>query len=134
MKWSGKAAGQAAVLALLAGRADALPPAQSVTLTLPPRAYKLQSTTLRTQLCAVVASPPQNSISISLDLRALPRKPVEDLSPQKMIVAAVVSRLRQALTPELAENFDLFLYVSKASHGPYAQHMYVVRRRTKGRS
>jgi len=29
------------------------------------------------------------------------------------------------LPPELYENFDLFIYVSKADQGPFAQHMYV---------
>jgi L,D-transpeptidase catalytic domain len=33
-------------------------------------------------------------------------------------------RLRDALTGEMLQNFALFLYVSKAAHGPLAQRMY----------
>lgn len=44
-----------------------------------------------------------------------------------------VKHLQQLLTPELAKNFDLFLYISKAAHGPYAQRMYVLRKNAKGK-
>jgi hypothetical protein len=45
------------------------------------------------------------------------------LSPAEL--SRVVARLKQNLTPELLKNFELFLYVSKATAGPWAQHMYV---------
>jgi L,D-transpeptidase-like protein len=37
----------------------------------------------------------------------------------------VADRLRNRLSRDLYANFDLFLYVSKSSDGPLAQHMYV---------
>lgn len=37
----------------------------------------------------------------------------------------VLERLKDNLSPEMLANFDLFLYVSKAERGPWAQHMYV---------
>lgn len=40
-------------------------------------------------------------------------------------VARVVSHLKVSLTKELYENFALFLYVSKADHGPWQQRMFV---------
>jgi len=38
---------------------------------------------------------------------------------------AVEQRLRDSLTPEMLGNFGLFIYVSKAQVGPWAQRMYV---------
>lgn len=38
---------------------------------------------------------------------------------------AVERRLNEILTPEMKANFGLFIYVSKASSGPWAQRMYV---------
>ena len=36
--------------------------------------------------------------------------------------------LKTSLTPEMVQNFDLFIYVSKADRGPLAQRMYVFRK------
>lgn len=44
----------------------------------------------------------------------------------------VKTRLAYNLTDSLYENFDLFLYVSKAASGPWAQHMYVFRKTRSG--
>ena len=40
-------------------------------------------------------------------------------------VSRVLSHLKISLTKELYENFALFLYVSKADHGPWQQRMFV---------
>jgi hypothetical protein len=45
----------------------------------------------------------------------------------KRATAAAV-RLKASLTPEMLQNFDLFLYVSKADRGPLAQRMLVFRK------
>ena len=45
------------------------------------------------------------------------------LAPQE--IAQLADHLNAGLSPELRENFDLFVYVSKAEEGPWAQHMYV---------
>ncbi|RZA11714.1 MAG: hypothetical protein EOP93_22965 [Lysobacteraceae bacterium] len=39
--------------------------------------------------------------------------------------AAAARRLSAGLTPDMLNNFELFLYVSKAARGPLAQRMYV---------
>ncbi len=118
----------AAILAILAaGQASAQPPAESVSLTLPADAFKL-SRSVHTQLAAIPANDPVESVSIDLDLRPLAIRRPHALPPS----SALTARLQQTLTPELAKNFDLFLYVSKAARGPIAQHMYVFRRRTNG--
>jgi hypothetical protein len=117
MRWLGITA----VALSLTGQASAMPSARSVSLTLPPNAFKL-SHSVRVQ--AAGTSVVAGEISLELDLRRLPQlRPPEGFA---------VKRLRETLAPELAKNFDLFLYVSKAAHGPHAQHMYVLRKRKNG--
>ncbi len=41
---------------------------------------------------------------------------------------AAALRLKASLSPEMAQNFDLFIFVSKADRGPLAQRMYVFTR------
>jgi lipoprotein-anchoring transpeptidase ErfK/SrfK len=84
---------------------QAAPPA--ITLAPPP-----QSATTQT------LAPPQANLE--------PAKPIALLPPAEL--ARVVARLKQNLTPEMLANFELFLYVSKADAGPWAQHMYVFAR------
>lgn len=47
-------------------------------------------------------------------------------------VARVEERLKDSLTQDLYDNFRLFLYVSKAANGPWAQQMYVFRKERDG--
>jgi len=60
--------------------------------------------------------------------------PVEPSSkaPSKNELAAVGARLRNSLGNELYAGFELFLYVSKAVSGPFAQQMYVFRKAGNG--
>jgi L,D-transpeptidase catalytic domain len=44
----------------------------------------------------------------------------------------VQARLERILTPELHDNFDLFLFVSKAPRGPSAQRLYVFKKKPDG--
>lgn len=46
-------------------------------------------------------------------------------STSVQIEQRVEGRLRESLSPELFQNFGLFIYVSKADTGPWAQRMYV---------
>ena len=50
-----------------------------------------------------------------------------DLTPEPApafpYAGIAAERLNARLTPEMRQNFDLFLYVSKAEHGPLAQRM-----------
>ncbi len=52
--------------------------------------------------------------------------------PMTKQTALVEERLRSNLTSELYDNFELFLYVSKAPVGPWAQRMYVFRKEAAG--
>ncbi|MGH6887628.1 MAG: L,D-transpeptidase [Rhizomicrobium sp.] len=52
--------------------------------------------------------------------------------PERAQVARVEERLKDNLTQELYDNFGLFLYVSKAASGPWAQQMYVFRKEANG--
>ena len=61
----------------------------------------------------------------------LPDPPLPDAPAGPRAIAASV-RLKAALSPDLLNNFDLFLYVSKASSGPLAQRMYVFKKRPGG--
>lgn len=47
-------------------------------------------------------------------------------------IVRVTERLRDSLSREIFENFELFLYVSKADAGPWAQHMYVFKKQPSG--
>lgn len=44
----------------------------------------------------------------------------------------VASHLKQSLTSEAFDSFDLFVYVDKAATGPFAQHMYVFQKNDQG--
>lgn len=55
-----------------------------------------------------------------------------DLTPVPARADIVLARLNQRLTAEMLSHFDLFLYVSKADHGPLAQRMYVFQKQPGG--
>ena len=58
--------------------------------------------------------------------------PQDTPPPSAGEIARVQERLRGNLTGELYANFDLFLYVSKAERGPWAQRMYVFEKEGSG--
>ncbi len=59
--------------------------------------------------------------------------PAPDASPPPPgQVARVLAHLKVSLTKELYENFSLFLYVSKAEHGPWSQRMFVFAKQDSG--
>ena len=45
--------------------------------------------------------------------------------PTSAEITRVTQRLKDSLTSDMFDHFDLFLFVSKADHGPWAQHMFV---------
>jgi hypothetical protein len=63
--------------------------------------------------------------------KRLARVPGREL-PGSDELARVERRLRDNLSAELYDNFKLFLYVSKAPVGPWAQRMYVFRKLPRG--
>lgn len=59
--------------------------------------------------------------------------PAPDTAPPSAgEVGRVLSHLKVSLTRELYDNFSLFLYVSKADHGPWQQRMFVFAKETSG--
>jgi lipoprotein-anchoring transpeptidase ErfK/SrfK len=58
---------------------------------------------------------------------------VPDLPPPTTTeIAQVEQRLKDNLTSEMFNNFELFLYVSKASTGPWSQRMFVFQKEPSG--
>ncbi len=77
--------------------------------------------------------------SLTLIPSAPPSQPAEaDALPPNAPPASaadiirVTQRLRDNLTSEMLANFELFLYVSKADAGPWAQRMYVFQKQSSG--
>lgn len=58
--------------------------------------------------------------------------PGPSMTPAAGEVGRVMERLKDNLTAEMLQNFGLFLYVSKADAGPWAQRMYVFRKKAGG--
>jgi len=55
-----------------------------------------------------------------------------DLTPSTAEIAQVEQRLKDSLTAEMFDNFELFLYVSKAASGPWSQRMFVFQKEPGG--
>jgi hypothetical protein len=58
----------------------------------------------------------------------IPEPPPLSIAPANDRGTLAARRMLASLTPEMAQNFDLFLYVSKAERGPLAQRLYVFRK------
>jgi len=88
----------------------------------------------RERIARVVGTPPKTIASPRSALTLAPASaPRPDLTaPSSAELARVMVRLKDNLTPEMLDNFGLFLYVSKAENGPLAQRMYVFRKRSNG--
>jgi hypothetical protein len=80
----------------------------------------------RISCCAFVAA-----TAISLSAFTIPAaaesspQPAMTQSPDAAEADGVEQRLNDSLSAEMRANFNLFVYVDKAEHGPLAQHMYV---------
>ena len=82
---------------------------------------------------AAPASPPSLGIAQPEAETAAPLEPAPDAAPPEPgEIARVLSHLRLSLTKELYDNFELFLFVSKANHGPWSQRMFVFQKQTSG--
>jgi len=58
--------------------------------------------------------------------------PLNDHPPSAAELSRVAVHFRQSLTKEMLDNFELFLFVSKADRGSAAQRMYVFQKQTSG--
>lgn len=84
-----------------------------------------------------LAAPPPAPEAVRPSPSPAPIKPLSRPSQQPAPLAPselnrVLVRMKENLTPELLASFELFLYVSKADHGPWAQHMYVFEKSARG--
>jgi lipoprotein-anchoring transpeptidase ErfK/SrfK len=66
------------------------------------------------------------------DAKAPPARRPDLSMPGPAELTRVMLRLKDNLTSEMLGNFELFLYVSKAESGPWAQRMYVFRKQGNG--
>jgi lipoprotein-anchoring transpeptidase ErfK/SrfK len=85
---------------------------------------------------AAVAKPPATAEAPKMELaepETVPLVPAPDNAPPSPgEVARVLSHLKESLTTELLTNFELFLYVSKADHGPWRQRLFAFTKETGG--
>ena len=79
---------------------------------------------------AAGTAPPKMELA---ETETAPLEPAPDTSPPPPAeIARVLSHLKVSLTKELYENFGLFLYVSKADHGPWHQRMFAFDKEANG--
>ncbi len=78
---------------------------------------------------APAVAPPKPTLTL-VPPAAPPVSAHDTVSPAELV--RVSERLKDNLTHEMLDNFALFLYVSKADNGPWAQHMYVFRKDAGG--
>jgi lipoprotein-anchoring transpeptidase ErfK/SrfK len=94
------------------------------------------STTTATADANVSATPPPHLMKLLPQTATPPANATASLPPQGAPSAAeimrVQERLKASLTSEMVDNFSLFLYVSKADSGPWAQRMYVFQKQASG--
>jgi lipoprotein-anchoring transpeptidase ErfK/SrfK len=102
------------------------PPALRPEITEPQQFAKAIETPAKP---AITLAPPQQAPTQT----ATANLPPPDLkAPSPAELTRVMLRLKDSLTSEMLQNFELFLYVSKADSGPLAQRMYVFRKQGSG--
>ncbi len=91
----------------------------------PPPAPALEPNAPSIGVAQLAPARPQMSLAPEAQHNQLASLPPSQFSPSAGEISRVVERLKENLSEEMFQNFSLFLYVSKASAGPLAQHMYV---------
>ncbi len=76
------------------------------------------------------SAPVQSQLAEVEDTALMPAPDSTPPSPGE--VSSVLAHLKVSLTRELYQNFTLFLYVSKADHGPWQQRMFVFAKEDNG--
>lgn len=77
-----------------------------------------------------LAPPATEAPTVQASAAPAPRPDLAMPGPAEL--SRVMLRLKDNLTSEMLGNFELFLYVSKAENGPWAQRMYVFRKQGNG--
>ena len=120
----------AAAVAALTGRATPLATTPSPNALAQAAPQSTETAVTKTQQLAA-AAPPQPAPA-ALSSPSPPAQPLSvDLASGEQ-PAAIAARIRESVPPELARYFNVFLYVSKASAGPWAQHMFIYHRGDDG--
>ena len=109
--------------AALRGSENAPRPETEPNAAVPPRQI-----TLAPQAPIPQASNPQTNVAPPDAVASLPPQGAPDAGE----IIRVEDRLKASLTSEMVDNFELFLYVSKAESGPWAQRMYVFQKQPSG--
>jgi len=94
----------------------------------------LAPSVIKPRIAIALPRPPAMEIARpETEAAAPPLEPAPDASPPSPAeVARVLSHIKASLTKELYDNFELFLFVSKANHGPWQQRMFVFEKQTSG--
>ncbi len=86
------------------------------------------------RLASAGAQIPSGILPAKIDAQNSPTTPVvPDVDATTLQADAVAQRLKDSVPSELFSYFDMYLYVSKAADGAWAQHMFVFRRASSGR-
>jgi hypothetical protein len=86
------------------------------------------------RLASAGAQIPSGILPAKIDAQNSPAAPVvSDVDPNALQADAVAQRLKDSVPSELFSYFDMYLYVSKAADGAWAQHMFVFHRASSGR-
>ena len=119
----------------------ATPPSeQPKPLTIAAEMHPQQNVASAESAVTLNLQPPQIATAPQAEPHVLPLAPQtsEPLPPPKAAaplnaaeIDRVAERLKDSLTSEMFDHFDLFLYVSKADKGPWAQHMFVFQKTGK---
>jgi hypothetical protein len=92
--------------------------------------YRPKATLVPRTVIAIALPPPARWI---ISIEPPPASFARDTSGIAPVqLSRVTARLQNSLSPELLTNFGLFLYVSKAAHGPLAQRLYVFQKDRDG--
>lgn len=119
----------------------AVPPAhQPRPLTIAALVHPQQTVAFAEPSVTLSLQPPQTDLAPNAMPHVLQLAPqaTEPPTPPKSAgpsttaeIDRVQERLKDSLTSEMFDHFDLFLYVSKADKGPWAQHMFVFQKTGK---
>jgi lipoprotein-anchoring transpeptidase ErfK/SrfK len=92
----------------------------------------------RPRTIAIAPTSPQIAAATEepADAKAEPARPPQRVMPDPALVGqqaeSVAQRLQGKIPAELAPYFDVYLYVSKAADGPWAQRMFVFHKKSDG--
>ncbi|MDR3527526.1 MAG: L,D-transpeptidase family protein [Rhizomicrobium sp.] len=84
------------------------------------------------QLAQPAAQPPAQETTQLAEVETALMPAPDSTPPSPAEVGRVLAHLKVSLTRELYENFTLFLYVSKADHGPWQQRMFAFAKQDNG--